>query len=149
MSNFYKNKKAIDDNLPEELREEIKLLMNEPIDQDLFIDHSNLNEELLDQPLRFKKWSKLEAEASRAAKAAKIEAERVKATVHLQYAKEGGRVSDIEAKVKIDDRVLKASEAQLEAEELHEQYKGFVRALHQKAEALKDLCANKRKELID
>lgn len=147
-----RSRRAIEQRIPEQERLDVNVVthsMDDPIDSDLSVDKDYLNDELLSQPLLFAKWIRLSTQASKAAKLAKLDLKRVEAEVRLALSGEKLRVADVDARVELNPDVVRSHEALMEAEELAEQYHGFVRAMGQRHEVLKDLCANKRKELID
>lgn len=154
-STFGRNKREIESRMD---RSEVKPeliddfgieIENESIKNDAIIDDSRLNEELLKQPLLFIKWVEISVKANQAAKAAKANLKAVEGETRLKYAQKGVRVADVDAKVDTDKDVKEARNALYEAEATAEKLNSFVRAIYQRGEALKDLCANKRKELID
>lgn len=121
------------------------------IETELFIDQDNLNDELRDQPLLFRKYARLEAEAAKAVRAIELELDRTKAYCHIKISKENEKlkVADKEAMVKIDENVMQIEDELIDAMETHAEMKGILTAFRQRHDALKDLSANKRKELID
>lgn len=127
-----------------------KSLITEPIDVELSIDEDELNEELMNQPLLYRKWSTFEAGAATEVKKLELRLEHAKAQAYLE-AKESGikmTVKDLEASVTLNENVIKLNEELIEAQEVLADMKTAVRAFLQRHDALKDLCANKRKELI-
>lgn len=121
------------------------------VQDELRIDPHRLNEELMDQPLYYRKWSEMLAGVAKKAKLAKLVLEEKKAEKHIQYSQDGmsRKVKEVESAVLLDADVKKLERELIDAEELVEKFSGILRAFHQRAEALKDLNANKRKELID
>ena len=136
-----------DDKLTNKPRIDKALLSKE--DLELYIDEENLNAELMDQPLRYRKWSALKAEVSKKAKILKGQFERTKAAKRLEFAKTGARVKELDSMVAVDDQVAELQTQLFEAEELLDQYDAITRAFYQRYEMLKDLAANRRKELLD
>jgi hypothetical protein len=130
-----------------------KVLTNKPLlkgeDLELHIDEENINSEIMDQPLRYKKWAKLKAEVSKKAKIIKGEFERMKASKRLEFAKTGARVKELDSMVAVDEEVKELQLQLFDAEEMLDQYDGILRAFYQRHEMLKDLCANLRKQLLD
>lgn len=128
-----------------------KSLITEPIDVELSIDEDQLNEELMNQPLLYRKWSTFEAGAATQVKKIELKLEHAKAQAYIE-AKESGikmTVKDLEAAVTLDEDVIKLNEQLIEAQEVLADMKTAVRAFLQRHDALKDLSANRRKELID
>lgn len=123
----------------------------EDADKELFIDEDELNEESANQPLTFRKWTKLKAEVNAKAKHIKQKLKQAEADAYLYYKKEGAgnKVKDLESLVETDVEVIKLRKELIEAEKLVEEYEGIVRSFHQRHEAIKDLAANRRKELAD
>ena len=136
-----------DDQLTNRPRINTELLSKE--DLELYIDEENLNAELMDQPLRYRKWSSLKAEVAKKAKIIKGQFERTKASKRLQFSKTGARVKELDSMVAANEEVQELQSQLFEAEELLDQYDGILRAFWQRYEMLKDLAANKRKELLD
>ena len=123
----------------------------EGISSELYINTDRLNEELLDQPIKFKKWVELESEALKHLKNLENSLEIAEAEAYVKAKASGQKmtVKDLESAVALDEAVKLIKEQIIEAEAVCLDMKGAVRAFHQRHEALKDLCANKRKELID
>ncbi len=119
------------------------------IDLALVIDSQNLNEELMNQPLAFRKWTKLKSEVTARAKTLDEYFKRVKAARRMAIAKGGSfKVKDLDAEVELDDEVRRAKADLIEAERLQEEYEGIVRAFWQRHEVIKELAANVRKEIV-
>lgn len=123
----------------------------EDADKELFIDEDELDEESANQPLTFRKWTKLKAEVNAKTKIIKQKLKQAEAEAYLFYKNDGqgNKVKDLESLVETDEEIIKLRNELIEAEKLSEEYEGIVRAFHQRHEALKDLSANKRKELSD
>lgn len=126
-----------------------KSLISDDIDLELVVDFENLNDELMNQPLLMRKWTRLKAEVAANAKALKDHAKRVEAAVRIEMSGTGLKVKDLDAKVMLNDDVITAQEEAIAAEKLQEEYEGIVRAFWQRHDTLKELCANRRKEVID
>lgn len=129
-----------------------KEILVDKIDQELFIDEQNLNSELMDQPLLFRKYARLEAEAAKAVRAIELKLDRIKSRVHLKIkvdVQNKVTVKDAEALVNVDEEVIKAQDELVNAMEVHDNMKGVLLAFRQRHDALKDLAANKRKEYAD
>lgn len=124
-------------------------LLIDKADQELFINPNEINAELLNQPLLFRKWVKLKAQVNKKMRAIKQVLENTEAKIHLSYSQEGGRVKDVESKVTTHPDVVKLKLELIEAEELSEEYEGIARAFYQRHEALKEICANMRKEMME
>jgi len=126
-------------------------LVKDGVDQELTIDDHNLNAELMDQPLYFRKYSKLLSDVQRKASVTKLMLEEAEARLHVQYAKNGQglKVKEIESLVSLDETVMKLKRELVEADGMVKEFEGIVKAFYQRHEMLKDLCANKRKELVD
>jgi hypothetical protein len=124
-------------------------ILVEPADLELVINLNQLNKELLDQPLKYKKWTNLKAEANRVAKFLKLELKEREALAILKLSSRKMTVDQRSAEVSLDPRVQEVQRKLIEAEEVAERFEGVVRAFYQRHEMLKDLSANKRKELID
>lgn len=132
-------------------KREQQSLVTDPVDLELSINEDNLNKELIDQPLKFRKWSRFEVEAAKALRLAELKLEHAKAKAYMNVKKQGGKmtVKDLEAAVALDAEVVSAQNNVLEAEEIHSDMKTAVKAFLQRHDALKDLAANRRKEIID
>lgn len=137
-----------EDSAPSAKRRE---LIKEGIDQELSIDDLNLNRELMDQALYFRKYTKELSKVQRKAKAIKAELERTEARLYVKLSNDGkGRkVKEIESMVLLDESVSDLRDQLLEAEELQTEYEGIVKAFYQRHEMLKDLCANARRDMVD
>lgn len=137
-----------EDSAPSAKRRE---LLKEGIDQELSIDDMNLNRELMDQALYFRKYTKELSKVQRKAKSIKAELERTEARLYVRLSNDGkGRkVKEIESMVMLDESVSELREQLLEAEELQTEYEGIVKAFYQRHEMLKDLCANARRDMVD
>lgn len=120
--------------------------------QELTIEEEYLNEELRDQPLRLRKWTRMEARVARKVKAIGNKLELAEAEAY-QRARSSSKskltVKDLEIAVNLDPTVVELKEELEEAEEELQELKGVVKAFVQRHEALKEMCANIRKELID
>lgn len=122
-----------------------------PIDQELHIDDRALNQELIDQPLRFKKYTQELSKLQRRSKSVKNQLEQARSRAIVKYSADGTgkKVKEVEAAVILDADVMRLEAELIEAEGLVDDYKGIVQSFYQRHEMLKDLCANKRKELLD
>lgn len=121
----------------------------ENADKELYIDHEALNDELMDQPLLLRKWIRLKAQVNRNTRIIQQKLKEVEARVHLELSKEGGRVKDVDSRVELHPEVQKLRNELIDAETLSEEYEGIARAFFQRHEALKEICANIRKELAE
>lgn len=124
------------------------------LDQDdirLRIDENNINKELMDQPLLFREYGKMEIEAGDAVRTLEVELVRVKARVHLDIMKNAPKlkVKDIENMVEVHEKVVKVQNELLEAQKMHDDMRNLIMSLRQRHEVLKDISANLRKELED
>lgn len=126
-----------------------KDLIVEDADKELYIDQENLNEELMDQPLALRKWIKLKAQVNKRVRVITQKLKETEAKIHLQFSERGGRVKDVESNVELHPDVIKLRNELIDAEELSEEYEGIARAFFQRHEALKEVCANIRKELAE
>lgn len=126
-----------------------KEIIFEDVDKELFIDNEALNEELMDQPLLLRKWIRIKAQVNKKVRIVQQKLKETEASVHLKCSNEGGRVKDVESKVELDPEVTKLRYELIEAEALAEEYEGIARAFFQRHEALKEICANIRKELAE
>lgn len=133
------------------LRKRTNDLTKDTVEVELFIDVANLNDELLDQPLLYRKYSKLKSESYRQMNAFKDKLEFLKSTARLEFKKSQVKttVADVDAMITVDPRVQEVLLQYREAEENFEALEGIVYALRQRHEALKELCANIRKEMAD
>lgn len=128
-----------------------KEVIHESVDQELLIDDQRLNEELMDQPLMFRKWTRLLSEVSKKAKVIRLTLEEKEAECYAKYSADGTgkRVKEVESAVIQDTDVKRLKRELVDAETMVEEFTGIVKAFHQRYEMLKDLCANRRKELVD
>lgn len=126
-------------------------LITEPIDRELFIDENNLNAELMDQPLLYRKYGKLKSKAHKNAKSVELKLEAVMAQARLEFKKSHSKatVAEIDALVLLDPKVQELQNQLLDAEELHEDLESILYSLRQRHENIKELCANIRKEMAD
>jgi len=126
-------------------------IIHEDVDQELNIDPNHLNEELIDQPLFYKKWANFKAEIARKVKTTKLMLEETKSELYVKFSNDGTgkKVKEVEAAVTSDDNVKRLERELIEAEETLDKFEGIVRAFYMRHESLKDLCANARKQLID
>jgi hypothetical protein len=127
-----------------------KEIIHEDVDMELRIDDRHLNEELMDQPLFFRKWTKLLSEVAKKARTIKLVLEETEAMLHTKLSSDGkGRkVKEMESIVALDSDVKRIKRDLIEAEGMVQEFEGIVRAFYQRHEMLKDLAANKRKELL-
>lgn len=126
-------------------------LIHEEIDKDLFIDDQNLNGELLDQALLFKKYIYIKSEVSKKAKITRLVLDEKKAELITKFSNDGTgkKVKEIEAAVTLDADVQRLERELIDSEELLNRYEGIVRAVMQRHEALRELSTNRRKDVID
>lgn len=126
-------------------------LITETVDRELFIDADNLNEELMDQPLLYRKYGKLKSKANRNAKAIKNKLEAIMAAARLEFKRTNPKatVADIDALISLDPTVQTTQTELLDAEELHEDMENILYSLRQRHENIKEICANIRKEMAD
>lgn len=124
-------------------------IIHEDIDKELWIDDEALNGETIDQPLTFRKYTRIKAECNAKAKTIKQKLKETEAMAYLEFAKEGKKVKELDSMVETDEEVIKLRHELIDAEQMVEEFEGIVRAFHQRHDSLKDLCANRRKELID
>lgn len=150
MSRFKRTNPAERESFQEAPSKKRELVTDDP-GRELSIDEDNLNQELMDQPLLFRKWTRMLSQVSKKAKAIKNKLEYQKALAVSKYASDGTgkKVREIEAAITLDAEVARLENELLDAEELVEEYTGIVKAFYQRHEMLKDLCANKRREFID
>lgn len=127
-------------------REQVK----DSVSMDLAIDEQKLNQEIMDQPLLYKKYSELDAGAQKALRSAELYLSQVEAASHIKYSKSETKlkVKDVDALVSIDPVVLEAKNKVIELQEQADKIRGALKACYQRHDALKDLAANKRKEFI-
>lgn len=126
-------------------------LITEEVDRELFIDADNLNDELMDQPLLYRKYGKLKSQANKNAKTVKNRLERVIGAARLEFKRANPKatVAEIDALVSMDPTVQQVQGELLDAEELHEDMENIMYTLRQRHENIKELCANIRKEMAD
>lgn len=131
-----------------------KKVIYDDVDMELYIDEDDLNKEITDQPLKFRKWSELANEAEKAVKAIQNELDLVCAEVRLEiiedYELKGAKrptTDDLRALVMVSEKVIEIKRELMEAENTSENLKSVVRAFYQRHEMLKDLSANIRKDV--
>ena len=148
MSKFNRQPQAAKEEAPPFKKRE---MIATDVDQELVIDTNHLNEELMDQPLYFKKWTGLLAEVNKKCKIINLTLEEKEAELHIKYANDGTakKVKEIESAVTSDPEIQKLKRELIDVEELVSRFEGIVKAFYQRHEMLKDLSANKRKELVD
>ena len=123
--------------------------MLEGEDLELYIDEENLNAELMDQPLRYKKFLTEKAKLGHKVKAIKAQLEIIKAEKRLEGTKTGARVKELDAMVTADEEVKQLQKELFQAEEEYDTVDGICRAFYQRGELLKELSTNKRREFLD
>lgn len=132
-----------------------KELIVDDVEQELYIEDEHINEELMDQPLKFRKWSKIEVECERQVKTLKLSLENAEAQAYAdvkeeyQVAGEKPTVKDLDTGVKLNPEVKRIKQELLDAEAQLADVKLIVRAFYQRHEVLKDIAANLRKDLLD
>lgn len=128
-----------------------KEIIKDGVDNELLIDDHNLNAELMNQPLYFRKYSKLLSEVQKKASITKLTLEEAESKMYADLSKNGQglKVRELEAMVALDENIKKLKRELLDADALVQEFEGIVKAFYQRHEMLKDLCANKRKELVD
>lgn len=126
-----------------------KEIIHEDIDQELFIDDENINEELMEQPLLFRKYTKIKAKLVAKSAAIKQKLKETEARAYAKYAAPGNKVREIESSIDCDPDVLQLRKEHIEAERMVEEYEGIVIAFRQRHDVLKELSTNKRRDLID
>lgn len=126
-------------------------LISERVDLELSIEDENINAELMDQPLLYRKYSRMEAEAAAAVKAIQLKLKNTRANIHLEHSKGGAKlkVKDLESIVDTNEEVIKIENELIEAEEMHSNLKGILVAFRQRHEALKEVSTNLRNEFKD
>lgn len=125
--------------------------VGDDVSLDLAIDEQNLNKEIMDQPLLYKKYSELDAQAQKALRSAELYLSQVEAAAHLRYSRSADKlkVKDVDSMVKTDEEVINAKQKVSELQEQADRIRGALKACYQRHDALKDLAANRRKELVD
>jgi len=121
------------------------------VESELYIEDEHLNEEIMDQPLKFRKWSRLEVRASRKTDAIELKLRTAEARAYSQAKNNEKKmtVKDIESYVDLDENVQQLRVELVDARAELLDLKMIVKAFYQRHESLKDLAANFRKELID
>lgn len=127
-----------------------ELIMGD-VEQELYIEEECINEELMDQPLKFRKWSKMEVRCERKVKTLRLALENAEAKAYHEARKSQKKhtIKDLENAVKMDERVQELKEELIEAEGELSDIKMIVKSFYQRHEVLKDIAANLRKELLD
>lgn len=123
-------------------------ILRDNIDRELWIDEEDLNRELMDQPLKMRKYTRIKSKLGHKVGAIKQKLKEVEAAAHQRYSG-AGRVKDVESKVDQDPEVAQVRSELNDAEAEYSIYEGVVRAFLQRHEALKEICANIRKEMRD
>jgi len=120
------------------------------IDEEIRINDLHLNEELMGQPLLMRKYTKELASLRKKVKGIKNQLELKESALKIVLSNDGkGRkVAEIEAMTIADASVQELRVQLYDAEELEDEFEGIVKSIAQRMEALKDLCANVRKELM-
>lgn len=126
------------------------MLEKKSISEELSINDLHLNEEIMGQPLLMRKYTQELSKLRKKCKSIKNQLELKEARLAVKFANDGKgkRVSEIEASIIQDDEVQKLRIELYDAEELQDEYEGIVRSIAQRMDALKDLSANIRKELL-
>lgn len=126
-------------------------LAKEGIDVELYIDVNNLNDELMDQPLLYRKYTKIKSQVYRKMNSIKDKLELLKAQARMEFknTQKKATVADVDALIITDPRIQEVLAQYREVEEEFEALEGIVYSIRQRHEALKELCANIRKEMAD
>lgn len=126
------------------------VLVKEGIEGELSIDDLYINEELMDQPLLMRKYTKQLAGLKKKSKAIKNKLEMEESKLKIQFSNDGkGRkVAEIESMVIGNEHVQQLRVELYDAEEQQDEFEGLVRAIAQRYEMLKELSTNLRKELM-
>lgn len=126
-------------------------LLVDDMDFDLYINPDELNNELMDQPLRYAKWGKLKADANKKVKAIKHQLEITQSEVRrgIRNSNPSLKVAEIEGRIKEDEGVIRLQEELIEAEYIAERIEIATKAFYQRGDLLKELSTNRRRELID
>jgi hypothetical protein len=124
-------------------------VIKEGIDQELSIDQNYLNEEIMDQPLYFRKYTRELAKIKRkvAAVEQQLDYRESQLVMELSSDGKGRKVAEVQAMVCKDETIQKLKTELADAKELEVEFEGIVKAFAQRHEMLKDLSANLRKEL--
>ena len=152
MSNLFKPKPKTAggfDQPAEMPRSKRRELIKEGVDQELSIDSHYLNEELMDQPLYFRKYTKELSKIKRKKSAIEQQLEYRESSLTIQFSSDGkGRkVAEVQAMISLDADVQRLKGELADTEELEVEFEGIVKAFSHRMEMLKDLSANIRKEL--
>jgi len=131
------------------MRTNKQTLVKNDIDMDLAINTDYINDELMDQPLLYRKWAEMSSQANKNVKIVNSRLDRIKAKYHLLFSKEGLKVKEVESKVLLAEEVQQIEEELFKAEQLAEDLKGVVQAFRQRHESLRELSTNIRKEIED
>jgi hypothetical protein len=126
-------------------------IIHESIDRELYIDINNINDELMDQPLLYRKYTQLKSNSFRNLSALKNKLEQIEATARLEFKKTHNKstVAELDAMIALDPSVRDVQDQYLNAQEDFDNLEGIVYALRQRHEAIKELAANLRKEMAD
>ncbi len=139
---------------PKKLVKSKELILGD-VDEELYIEDEHINEELMDQPLKFRKWAKIEVKCERQVKTLRLALENAESNAYrnarLDFADRGEKptIKDLEVSIKLDSEVQRIKTELLEAESQLADVKLIVKAFYQRHEVLKDIAANLRKELLD
>lgn len=149
---FKYNKKKIDQKLNKSDRKRYEVELQ---DKDILsmmerpIDETSLNDESSYQHVVCAKWANLYSKSIRKASAAKNKFKQVEAEVRLELRDKKLRRDIMDAMVESNPKVLEAAAEYEEAEALKEEYKNIVKAAFQRGEMIKEMNANRRRELVD
>lgn len=126
-------------------------IVKDRVEMDLSIYPENLNQQLMDQALVYKKYSDLDAEARKAHRDAESYLKVVESTAHIRYSRENPKmkVKDLESLVTLDAQVQQVRAKVSELEEQADKIRGALKAAYQRHDMLKELSYNKRKEFVD
>ena len=126
-----------------------KKIIKDQVELDLSIDQDDLTDEIMNQPLLFKKYSDLDSECQRALNDCLNYLKLVEAEIHLKVSNDNPKmkVRDLEALVITNDKVQEIKAKLVELEEQASKIRGVLRAAQQRHDMLKELSYNKRKEL--
>lgn len=125
-------------------------LVKNGINEELSINDRHINEELIGQPMLMRKYTRELSQLRKKVKAIanRLELAEGKLKIKLSNDGKGRKVAEIEAMVVEDVEIQKLRIELYDAEELENEYEGIVKAVSQRMEMLKELCANLRKEMV-
>ena len=126
------------------------LKKEESVEAHLTINDLHINEELMGQPLLMRTYTKELASLRKKVKSIENKLELTESRLRTKFSSNGKglKVAEVDALIVEDVEVQTLRVELYDAEEQQDQFEGVVKAIAQRYEMLKELCANLRKEMV-